>query len=109
MRGVKGMPRRKQNIRSVAFVALITAIAVCMAMLFTGYIFNVGYEHSCIDGRCGICGLVLLVKHGTDMLLLACVGLCATAELYVSYVRTVCGVRHDADDTPVLMKVKLLN
>lgn len=103
------MPKRKQNIRYAAFVALITAIALCMAMLFTGYIFNVGYDHCCIDGRCGICGLILLVKHGTGMLLLACVGLCAAADLLVSYVKTVCDVRHDAEDTPVLMKVKLLN
>ena len=103
------MPKRKQNIVSVSLTALLIAITLCMALLFTGYIFDVGYEHSCIDGHCSICGLVQLAKHGTSMLLLACVGLCAAAALSVSYVRTVCSVRHDADDTPVLMKVKLLN
>ena len=103
------MPTFERRSRFMPFVALMIAIAVCMAVLFTGYIFDIGYEHSCIDCRCGICGLVMLVKHGTGLLLLACIGVCTMSGLLLSYVRTLCGARSGVQETPVIMKVKLLN
>ena len=106
---VRSVPTLERTSRLMRAVALMIAIAVCMAVLFTGYIFNVGYGHSCVDCGCGICGLLMLVKHGTGLLLLACIGVIAIFGLTVSLDRTLCDVGDGVQQTPVIMKVKLLN